>query len=382
MAEIAGRLAGQLVLDDEQPAALVYDLDRVAARARALQDALPEFHHCLALKSAPYAGLLRRFGAWGFGFEAASRTEGLVARQACPQATILFDSPAKTRREIAQAQADGWLLSANSFDELARVHAPCSLRVNTLAGAGTIAQTSVAQVGSRFGEAWDTLPADLHCAGWHAHVGSQGISLEQLVLSAQRLVHLAQRRPGTQWLNLGGGLPVGADFGAYAQALRAGVPALFEGRWRVYTEMGRSLLADTASAFSRVEYVQRDTVTQHLGADFLLRRVYRPQDWHYPMRALGSDFATVPSTRGATRRHTVAGPLCFAGDLLGALDSPPLCEGDLIEITQVGAYATSMWSRHCSRPMPPVYGLEGNALVLISSGESERDILDLWREPD
>lgn len=390
MDDLAARLAGRLTLDDTQPSALVYDLARLEARACELQAALPGFHHCLALKAAPYAALLQRFGAWGFGFEAASLAEGLVAQAACPHALILFDSPAKTRREIARAEALGWVLSANSLDELARFSQPGSLRVNTKTGAGRIAHTSVADAHSRFGEPYDELPGalfdDPRCAGWHAHIGSQGCSIEQLVLSARRLVDLALRHPGTRWLNLGGGVPALGRYADYAAALRASVPELFSGRWTVYTEMGRSLLAASARAYSRVEYSRRDVATIHLGADFLLRRVYRPEDWAYPMRALDAAFRPLTAKPGAsvtqTTPQTIAGPLCFAGDVLGRIDAPPISEGDLIEIDQVGAYSTSMWSRHCSRPMPPVYGLDADGgLTLLSPGESEADVLHLWRAP-
>jgi diaminopimelate decarboxylase len=379
MAELSARLDGRLRLDDERPSALVYDLDQLETRAFELRRALPGFQHCLALKAAPYEALLQRFGAWGFGFEAASFPEGLVAARACPGAPLLFDSPAKTRSEIARAQALGWILSANSLQELARVGGPCSLRINTRTGPGSIRHTSVAAAGSRFGEDWDALPPDLACEGWHAHIGSQGCSVEQLVLSARRLVDIALAHPGTRWINIGGGLPAQGSYVAYAQALRAAVPELFTGRWTVYTEMGRSLLAGSAKAYSRVEYARRGVATIHLGADFLLRRVYRPEDWDYPMRALDERFLPRPGPCGT---QTIAGPLCFAGDVLGTVNAPTILEGDIVEIGMAGAYSTSMWSRHCSRRMPPVFGIDAAGhMETLSAGESEDDVLHLWRRP-
>lgn len=378
---LAPRLAGRLVLHDAMPSAIVYDLARLEARAHELKAALPTFHHCVALKAAPFEALLRRFDAWGFGFEAASYPEGLLAQQTCPQAVVLFDSPAKTRTEIAQAESQGWVLSANSLDELQRISGPCSLRINTRTGVGTIAHTSVADAHSRFGEPFDELPAaladDPRVAGWHAHIGSQGCSVDQLVRSARRLVDLALRHPRTRWLNIGGGLPANGSYADYAAQLRAAVPELFTGRWMVYTEMGRSLLAGSACAYSRVEYARRGVVTIHLGADFLLRRVYRPQDWAYPMRALSRSYAAL---QGPVQQQTIAGPLCFAGDVLGEIDAPAISEGDVVEIAQVGAYSMSMWSRHCSRRMPPVFGLDAAGLLSpLSAGESDGDVLRVWR---
>ena len=142
---------------------------------------------------------------------------------------------------------------------------------------------------------------------------------------------------------------------------------------------GRSLLAASARAYSRVEYICRDVATIHLGADFLLRRVYRPDDWDYPLAALDPHFR--PRT-GASRTQVIAGPLCFAGDLLGSIDAPAIQEGDIIEIGLAGAYSASMWSRHCSRRMPPVYGIDATGqLQPLSAGETDADLLSLWRAP-
>ena len=379
MTELSTRLASRLHLDDDQPCAVVYDLQALSQRAQALRQAMPDFVHCLALKAAPLSALVERFADWGFGFEAASFSEGWSAHRCRPDVPLLFDSPAKTRSEIERAQALGWILSVNSLAELERVSQPCSLRINTLTGAGHIAHTSVAHRGSRFGLPHDALPEQLKVAGLHAHIGSQGCSLEQLVCSARRLVDLAKDMPSVSWLNIGGGLPAHGDFAEYGQALRHAVPELFERRWRVYTEMGRSLLATTARAYSRVEYVSADIATIHLGADFLLRRVYRPQDWDYPMRALDANWQ---ARVGPTRDQTIAGPLCFAGDVLGTLKAPAIESGDIIEIADVGAYTLSMWSRHCSRPMPAVWGLEADdRLVLLSAGERDSDIAKLWQAP-
>lgn len=372
----SAQLASLLRLDDAQPSWLVYDLDALDRRASELQSALPGFEHCFALKAAPFKPLIELLAARGFGFEAASFPEALVAFEAAPSALILFDSPAKTRSEIERAEALGWTLSANSFAELARTSRPCSIRVNTQVGSGSISMTSVAGASSRFGEPFDQIPLDLPVAGLHAHVGSAGMSLDQMALSAARLVELASRMPQVQWINIGGGVPADGSYLAYARALRSAAPELFSGRWRVLTEMGRSLCAQSARAFTRVEYVKDQVATVHLGADFLLRRVYRPQDWSYPMRFLSPDFT---AKSGPSSSWSVAGPLCFAGDLLGSIDTPAPQEGDLLEISGVGAYSLSMWSRHCSRRMPPVLGARSDgSFQWISRGETDSDLSRLW----
>ncbi len=184
-------------MDDDQPCVLVYDMVGLERRAHELKEALPFFDHCLALKAAPFPRLLKKYAEWGFGFEAASYPEGLCAALANPDSTVLFDSPAKTKLEISMAEERGWILSANSLGEVARLQKPCSLRINPKVGEGGVAMTSVATVGSRFGVGFDELPAELpsHLQGLHVHIGSHGLSLEQMGLAAARVVSLAKRYP-------------------------------------------------------------------------------------------------------------------------------------------------------------------------------------------
>lgn len=64
-------------------------------------------------------------------------------------------------------------------------------------------------------------------------------------------------------IDIGGGLPVNFDddsvrptFAAYAAALRAAVPGLFDGRYGLVTEFGRSLLAKNGFIGALVEYTK------------------------------------------------------------------------------------------------------------------------------
>jgi diaminopimelate decarboxylase len=79
---------------------------------------------------------------------------------------------------------------------------------------------------------------------------------------------------------------------------------------------------------------------------------------------------------------TIAGPLCFAGDIVARdVLLPPVDEGDWIIIRDVGAYTLSMWSRHCSRGMPPVFGYDPqnpNTLRILRRGESPADVVHFW----
>ena len=152
------------------------------------------------------------------------------------------------------------------------------------------------------------------------------------------------------------------------------------GELPVITEVGRSIHAGTGWALSRIETVKevdgRPNLVVHLGADFLLRRVYRPDDWDHDFVVL--DPEGHPRS-GPTRSSRIAGPLCFAGDLL-ARDRllPEARPGDLLLVRDTGAYTVAMWSRHCSRGVPPSWGYRADSVRCLHRGETPEDVVSFW----
>ncbi|HAB34976.1 MAG TPA: hypothetical protein DCE58_00090, partial [Cryomorphaceae bacterium] len=66
----------------------------------------PHALHAVAIKTQPHPAILKKVVEWGFGLEAASMEEVQLALQVgCSPERIVFDSPVKTRAEIAYCQA-------------------------------------------------------------------------------------------------------------------------------------------------------------------------------------------------------------------------------------------------------------------------------------
>lgn len=391
----AARHAGAWGADTR--ALLFHDLDRLESHLDALAAAFPDDAlHGVAIKANPLVEVLRTLVRRGAGLEAASWEEVQLAVAAgCPGERIVFDSPAKTDAELAGALDLGVWLNADNVQELERLQAlgapgngRIGLRVNPGVGAGRIGITSTVGKSSKFGVPLEQAP-DLvrrfpFVSGLHVHTGSQGCGLELLSAAADATARVAVELD-LEWLDVGGGLPVrytAADpapptVQAWAEALKR-TPAW--GHLRLLTELGRSLHAGCGWALSRIEATKEvdgaPMITVHLGADFLLRRVYAGQDWDHELVVLAPD--GTPRT-GTPRPTQVAGPLCFSGDLLAReRPLPPAKPGDLLMIRDVGAYTLSMWSRHCSRGLPPVLGHRGDTLVPLFSGESPQDVVDFW----
>ncbi|MDX2643374.1 diaminopimelate decarboxylase [Streptomyces sp. PA03-1a] len=389
---------GQGLIGTDRPVVGLLDLDGVRAAAADLRAAFAtpgvEVTHTFAVKAASLVPVLRLLSEEGIGAEVASPGELALARAAgVPAGRIVLDSPAKTPDELREALALGIALNADNPQELARLDrlvppgttaAPLGLRVNPQVGAGSIGAMSTATATSKFGVAL----RDEGAAQWvvrayldrpwltrlHTHTGSQGVPLELMAAGVRAAYELAEQintaagRRQVTTLDIGGGLPVNfasdevrPGFRAYADALRAAVPGLFDGRYALVTEFGRSLVAKQGTILARVEYAKtaggRAIAVTHAGAQVATRTVFAPGAW--PLRVLALDPEGRPKD-GAPVVQDVAGPCCFAGDLVAtARELPLLAEGDLVALPDTGAYYFSTHFAYNSLPRPAVHGYCG-----------------------
>lgn len=394
-------------------AIVFHDLDRMCERIHELKTGFPPATlHTVAIKANPLVEILKVAVETGAGLEAASMEEihiGLAA--GCPPERMVFDSPAKTMHELKEVLRLGVKINADNFTELERVAAihteadpDVGLRINPLVGAGSIATTSVATATSRFGVPLEDPPTRLVEAfrhyPWlsrvHVHVGSQGCPLELLVAAVERVYGLCQRlntelgRRQVTMLDIGGGLPVTYvpddevfTLTDYVDALQTRVPGLIGGDLQLATEFGRFIQAGCGWAVSRVEYIKKVANTRvaviHLGADFLMRPVYQSTHWRHRYIVLDGRGRR---KSGSASRWTIAGPLCFAGDILAPNAVLPEIEaGDLLMVCDVGAYTLSMWSRHCNRGIPMVVGYTNghNARFrVLRARETPQNLAQFW----
>ncbi|MFJ6393007.1 diaminopimelate decarboxylase [Streptomyces sp. NPDC091972] len=347
--------------------------------------------HAFAVKASPLVPVLRLLREEGIGAEVASPGELALARAAglSPAMTVL-DSPAKTPAELREALALGIAVNADNPQELDRLdglmrsavsRSPLGIRVNPQVGGGTIGATSTATATSKFGVAL----RDEGAREWvvrayldrpwlsrlHAHTGSQGIPLSLMTQGVAETYALAEEinrrigRPQIDTIDIGGGLPVNfasdattPTYSAYARALREAVPGLFDGRYGLVTEFGRSLLAKHGTVVARVEYAKtaggRRVAVTHAGVQVATRTVYAPESW--PLRIAVYDGKGRPKS-GPEEVQDVAGPACFSGDLLAeGRTLPRLDQGDYAAALDTGAYYFAHHYAYNSLARPGIYG--------------------------
>ncbi|UFR07473.1 diaminopimelate decarboxylase [Streptomyces sp. Go40/10] len=347
--------------------------------------------HAFAVKATPLVPVVRLLHEAGVGAEVASPGELALARAAgVPSGRTVLDSPAKTPAELREALALGVAVNADNPQELDRldalvgsgpVRSPLGLRVNPQIGGGTIGATSTATRTSKFGVAL----RDEGAREWvvrayterpwltrlHAHTGSQGIPLPLLARGVAEVYALAEEinatvgRRQVDTVDIGGGLPVNVaseatapTYAEYARVLAGQVPGLFDGRYGLVTEFGRSLLAKHGTVVARVEYTKsaggRRIAVTHAGVQVAARTVYVPGAW--PLRIAAYDAGGRPKT-GPETVQDVAGPACFSGDLLAEGRALPLLEqGDYAAALDTGAYYFAHHYAYNSLARPGIYG--------------------------
>ena len=288
----------------------------------------PDAIHAVAVKTNPHKEVLRALVSWGFGLEAASFEELLLAKRAgIAPGKLVFDGPVKTTKEIAKCNEmfPGLNINVNCLEELERFPAAdkCTLklgiRINPMVDTGAPAVYHVSGDDSKFGTPIAEKDALLEAimkyniTTLHVHAGSSMKYLEQSVLAVKKVYDLAKtansmlatqcikRRIDT--IDMGGGLlpevlsskamaytrsvdmkgagqdnntPV-STMHTYATMLRKEMPGLFSD-FRLITEFGQWVHFHCGFAVSEIEYLvgkkSKSVVYIHLGADYFMRDVY------------------------------------------------------------------------------------------------------------
>ena len=403
----------------EDSAVIFYDLDYFQEKIAQLKKHFPEnTTHAIAIKANPLIEILKKIHSLDAGVEAATLPEFYLAYKAGFRADeIIFDSPVKTVADLEKVISANVHINADNFDELGRIagilesrktSSTFGLRVNPQIGSGTIAATSVAGDYSKFGvplneyrdEIIDAYKKHNWLTGIHLHIGSQGIPLDMLVGGVKTIYDLTEKinaelesQAATNritYFDIGGGLPAvyretdpAITIERYASALRAAIPGLFDGRYKLITEFGRHIHAGAGWAVSTVEYVKKqgdiNTAMIHLGADMFIRKCYNPDDWYHEISVIDSHGAV---KGGTNARYNIAGPLCFAGDIIAReLELPKITAGDYLIIHDIGAYTFGMWSRYNSRLMPQVIGYSdnGDSFEVLKMRESLEGVYNFWK---
>lgn len=406
-------------INDNLTAIGVMDLNALEKTVKDVYSAFPNnFYHTFAVKANALVNVLKPLREYGMGAEVASPGELIIAQKAGFSAEeIIFDSPAKTISDLRTCIKHNISLNIDNLQELARIDdiikeypdtkAVIGFRVNPQIGSGKISSTSTATATSKFGYALadannrqqliDIYKERPWLQSIHTHTGSQGCELSLMAEGVKAITDLAEEinaAIGLQQvvrLDIGGGLPVNflsedvtPSFQEYADILKATVPLIFTSKYQIKTEFGRAIAAKNGVIITRVEYTKnsggRHIATTHAGAQIMTRTAFLPKSW--PLRVTGYSSAGEERTEQNSElvMTDVAGPCCFAGDLICVNKLlPKLSVNDYVMVHDTGGYYFSNHFDYNSLPRVAVYAVSGedDALQIecIRRADTVEDVL-------
>lgn len=246
-------------------------------------------------------------------------------------------------------------------------------RINPDVGAHTHAKITTGLAENKFGIAMrDMEPAIEEAArmehvrfiGLHFHIGSQILNMDDFAALCNRINEiqdqLERHHIKVENINVGGGLGIDyqhpnrvpipdfkAYFDTYARHLR-----LRRGQ-RLHFELGRAVVAQMGTLFTRCLYVKQGTVKQFAIVDAGMTDLIRPALYqaYHKIENISSD--------DAVETYDVVGPICESSDVFAkAVDLNKTRRGDLIALRSAGAYGEIMASQYNCRQLPKGYCTE------------------------
>ncbi len=248
--------------------------------------------------------------------------------------------------------------------------APVALRINPEVGAHTHSNITTGLAENKFGIALRDMEQvieqalampDIHLKGLHFHIGSQILDMGDFSALCNRINDILNRLERLHYhmesINVGGGLGIDyfhpnrvplADFKSYFDTFAKNLK--LRSHQTLHFELGRAIVAQCGTLFTRTLYIKQGAVKQFLIVDAGMTDLIRPALYqaYHKIENLSSD--------APTQTYDVVGPICESSDVFAkAIDVNGARRGDLIAIRSAGAYGEIMASQYNCRKLPQGY---------------------------
>lgn len=383
----------------------VYSRRRIEENWRAYDDAFDDHPHlvCYAVKANGTLAVLNILAGLGSGFDIVSGGELQKVRKAGGDPSkVVFSGVGKTRPEIEEAVAAGIAcIDVESVEEIDRVSdvathagrsAPLAVRVNPDVDPNTHPYIATGLRTAKFGIAIDRAvdtydyaagKPGIDIRGVACHIGSQLMNTMPLLDAFGRLLDLVDalesRGISIHHVDAGGGLGIGGEE-APGPDRAAWIRAMLEvmqrrgRRLSLYIEPGRSIVGDAGVLLTRVEYLKTNGDRNFAVVDAGMNDLLRPA--LYQAR---HDMLPVRRRPGGEQTYDVVGPVCESADVLGTGRQLSLAVGDLLAVSDAGAYGSVMASNYNARPRPAEVVVDGERFHLVRRRETIEDMTALER---
>ena len=336
------------------------------------------FHVHYAMKANFNPKVLDMIQSFGIGADCVSGNEVKAAiAHGFDKNKVVFAGVGKSDKEINLAlDADIFCFNVESVQELFIINdlaqakgkkANVAIRINPNVDAHTHHFITTGLDENKFGVNIWQLPdvadalrkcANLQFLGIHFHIGSQITDMEVYKSLCTRINEMQDWFEDhgfpVKVLNSGGGLGVDyynpdtnliADFESYFKVFKDFLN--IKPGQEVHFELGRALVAQSASLISRVLYVKNGLKKNFLVLDAGMTELLRPMLYqaYHSIENLSQKLTQDSELKAQDLKYDVVGPICESTDCFRKdVDLPESFRGDLIAIRTAGAYAEVMAS--------------------------------------
>ena len=352
---------------------------------------------CFAIKSNTNLNLIREIKNFGLGADVVSKGELMLALKAgINKKKIVFSGVGKTESELKFAiEKKILLINSESESEIKiiekiakkkNVVVNIGIRLNPNTDANTLKQISTGKKENKFGVDEKTFlklvsvlrtskNIKLKCLS--VHIGSQITNhkpYEKMLKAIDKIINKAKFK--FEYIDLGGGMGISyeknqkkLDYKKYKSAIEK---FLRKNNSKLIFEPGRSIIGNTAILISRVIYLKETSKKIFVILDAGMNDMMRPALY-------GAKHQILPAFKNkkkSKKSYEFVGPICETTDkFLSVSNFNKLKEGDLIFISDVGAYGSSLSSNYNIRPKPSEILINKSKITILKKRQKLEDII-------
>ena len=352
---------------------------------------------CFAIKSNTNINLIREIKKFGLGADVVSKGELMLALKAgINKKKIVFSGVGKTESELKFAiEKKILLINSESESEIKiiekiakkkNVVVNIGIRLNPNTDANTLKQISTGKKENKFGVDEKTFlklvsvlrtskNIKLKCLS--VHIGSQITNhkpYEKMLKAIDKIINKAKFK--FEYIDLGGGMGISyeknqkkLDYKKYKSAIEK---FLRKNNSKIIFEPGRSIIGNTAILISRVIYLKETSKKIFVILDAGMNDMMRPALY-------GAKHQILPAFKNkkkSKKSYEFVGPICETTDkFLSVSNFNKLKERDLIFISDVGAYGSSLSSNYNIRPKPSEILINKSKITILKKRQKLEDII-------
>ena len=352
---------------------------------------------CFAIKSNTNLNLIREIKNFGLGADVVSKGELMLALKAgINKKKIVFSGVGKTESELEFAiEKKILLINSESESEIKiiekiakkkNVVVNIGIRLNPNTDANTLKQISTGKKENKFGVDEKTFlklvsvlrtskNIKLKCLS--VHIGSQITDhkpYEKMLKAIDKIINKAKFN--FEYIDLGGGMGISyeknqkkLDYKKYKSAIEK---FLIKNNSKLIFEPGRSIIGNTAILISRVIYLKETSRKIFVILDAGMNDMMRPALY-------GAKHQILPAFKNkkkSKKSYEFVGPICETTDkFLSVSNFNKLKERDLIFISDVGAYGSSLSSNYNIRPKPSEILINKSKITILKKRQKLEDII-------